>query len=78
MAHLTDVALTTAELSPIEAEDIKQCYSGKQAPKANHQKLTKAQVVDGAFLMKLEAAAQEKELAAAARTLKTVQKAKRL
>ena len=61
MAHQTDAAWTRAELADIEDEDIKTRYAGKKGPRGSRQKVTKAQVVDGEFVMKKEIAFQEKE-----------------
>ena len=61
MAHQTGAAWTRAELADIENEDFKTHYAGKKGPRGGRQKVTKAQVVDGKFVMKEEVAFQEKE-----------------
>ena len=60
MAHQTDAAWTGAELADIKHEDIKVRYADKRGPRESRQKLTKAQIVDGEFLMKKETEFQEK------------------
>ena len=61
MAYQTDAAWTWAELANIENEDIKTRYAGKKGPRGGPHKVTKAQVVDGEFVMKKEIVFQEKE-----------------
>ena len=61
MAHSTDPAWSRAELADIENEDIKVRNVDQQGPKGSRQKLTKAQIVDGEFLMKKKAEFQVKE-----------------
>ena len=61
MAHSTDPAWSRAELADIENEDIKVRYADKKGPRGSRQKLTKAQIVDGEFLVKKEMEFQEKE-----------------
>ena len=61
MAHQTDPAWSRAELADIESEDIKVRYADKKGPRGSLQKLTKAQIVDGEFLMKKETGFQKKE-----------------
>ena len=48
-------------MADIENEDIKTRYAGKKGPRGSREKVTKAQVVDGEFVMKKEIVFQEKE-----------------
>ena len=61
MARQTDAAWTRAELADIENEDIKARYASKKGPRGSRQKVTKAQVVYGGFVMKKEMEFQEEE-----------------
>ena len=61
MAQQTDLAWSWAELADIDNEDIKVRYADKKRPRGSRQKLTKAQIVGGGFLMKKEMEFQEKE-----------------
>ena len=61
MARQADVAWTRAKLADIEDEDIKARNAGKKGPRGSSQKVTKARVVGGEFLIKKEMEYQEKE-----------------
>ena len=61
MARQIDTAQIRAELVDIKNEDTKAHSAGKKGPRGSRQKVAKARVVGGEFLMKKEMRFQEKE-----------------